>query len=407
MSHNRNSTRRGSVTDKTIKQKAQTNRSEDTDTMPCRDCAVPVLDGEQGLKCDLCAHWLHAKCQKINEAAYNFLADNDNEAIKWYCSHCKPAALGVVTEVQKMAQKCQEMDKRMRKLETQIKLKANEADLEDLRNTFQQDLQDKASTEDLQSMKESTAKSMEDLRSSLSEETRGAIATATAEITKNIPTQDDIKNIIRGETSSAPQTSANATNVSETIDTREVVDINNRRNNIIIHRLPERPNSAFQSMGEQKSQMDMDEATNIIKTVTGESNTSLLTKCTRLGKAEKDKDRPLLLSFRETSHKENFMDNLKNLKGTQYQRISVVHDLTKKQREKLQELRNEAREKQSQDSGDWIYRVVGHPSMWTVKKMKRRTQHQAPNPESIPTTEEVTAESVEGKDPPPVGTARS
>ena len=138
------------------------------------------------------------------------------------------------------------------------------------------------------------------------------------------------------------------------------MDINNRRNNIIIHRLPEQPNSAFQSMGEQKSQMDMDEATNIIKTVIGESNTSLLTKCTRLGKAEKDKAPPLLLSFRETSHKENFMDNLKNLKGTQYQRISVVHDLTKKQREKLQELRNEAREKQSQDSGG-----TGHTG-WSV-----------------------------------------
>ena len=31
----------------------------------------------------------------------------------------------------------------------------------------------------------------------------------------------------------------------------------------------------------------------------------------QLGKAEKEKDRPLLLSFRETSHKINFMDNLK------------------------------------------------------------------------------------------------
>ena len=92
MSQNRNSNRRGSVTDKTTKQKAQTNRSEVTDTMPCRDCAVPVLDGEQGLKCDLCDHWLHAKCKKITEAAYNFLSDNDNEAIKWYCSHCKPPA---------------------------------------------------------------------------------------------------------------------------------------------------------------------------------------------------------------------------------------------------------------------------------------------------------------------------
>ena len=101
------------------------------------------------------------------------------------------------------------------------------------------------------------------------------------------------------------------------------------------------------------------------------------------------------------------MDNLKKP-----ERNPILEDQRgsrpyQKQREKLQELRNEAREKQSQDSGDWIYRVVGHPSMWTVKKMKRRTHHQAPNPESRPTTEEVTAEGVKDKDPPPVGTVRS
>ena len=83
-----------------------------------------------------------------------------------------------------MAQRCQKMENHMRKLEKQIKLKANEADLEDLRNTIQQGLQDKASTEDIESMKKSTAKSIEDLQTNLLEESREALATATAEITK-------------------------------------------------------------------------------------------------------------------------------------------------------------------------------------------------------------------------------
>ena len=83
-----------------------------------------------------------------------------------------------------MAQKCQKMDKRMRKLETQIKLKANEPDLEDLRNITQYDLQHKASTEHIESKKESNVKSIEDLWTNLLNESREPLATATAEITK-------------------------------------------------------------------------------------------------------------------------------------------------------------------------------------------------------------------------------
>ena len=42
-------------------------------------------------------------------------------------------------------------------------------------------------------------------------------------------------------------------NVSETIDTWEVVNINNCQNNIIIHRLPKQPNSAFSQWVSEKN----------------------------------------------------------------------------------------------------------------------------------------------------------
>ena len=56
--------------------------------------------------------------------------------------------------------------------------------------------------------------------------------------------------------------------------------------------------------------------------------------------------------------------------------------------------------KQQQDSGDWVYRVVGHLSMWSIKRLKKRSppqpagqssQHKAQNgtpaaPETVSTT---------------------
>ena len=98
----------------------------------CRDCNTPVHNKDKAIVCDLCEHWMHAECQDIPDATYAFLSGNEDSSIKWYCSHCKVIATGVVTEVGKIAKSYQEMDRRVKKLETQMKSKANEADLEQL-----------------------------------------------------------------------------------------------------------------------------------------------------------------------------------------------------------------------------------------------------------------------------------
>ena len=68
--------------------------------------------------------------------------------------------------------------------------------------------------------------------------------------------------------------------------------------------------------------------------------------------------------FRDTATKGNFVDNLKQLKGSKYQNIIIAHDLTRTQREELAKKVAEAKAKEEQESGDWEYRVEGHPSHW-------------------------------------------
>ena len=44
-----------------------------------------------------------------------------------------------------------------------------------------------------------------------------------------------------------------------------------------------------------------------------------------------------------------------------FRSIIVAHDMTKKQREECKVLVNEAKEKNENESGDWVYKVRGPP----------------------------------------------
>ena len=127
---------------------------------------------------------------------------------------------------------------------------------------------------------------------------------------------------------------------------KEIMDRNNRRNNIIIYRLTEKHDAAYTSQGISKNEQESSQVLDLIKTVTGKDTPEAITKCTRLGKASQERSRPLLVMFRDTATKDNFMDNLKQLKGSKYQNVSIAHDMTKTQREELAKKVAEAKAKE-------------------------------------------------------------
>ena len=150
-----------------------------------------------------------------------------------------------------------------------MKHKANASDLTDLRKTFLEELDDKATAEDLKNMQsvinESTKKIVTDTQAVMTKKTETDIKNAITELQKTIPSEDRIKQLIHEETSAA--TPIQPAEPTANANTREMVDISNRRNNVVVYRLPEQKDSAYKSQGEQRNQKDTTKASKIANTV--------------------------------------------------------------------------------------------------------------------------------------------
>ena len=73
------------------------------------------------------------------------------------------------------------------------------------------------------------------------------------------------------------------------------------------------------------------------------------------------KTRPLKVVMKDTNKKMELFKRLSNLRDAEdkYKCISIQHDLTKKEREEGTKLPEEARTKEINDEGKWLYRVRG------------------------------------------------
>ena len=97
-------------------------------------------------------------------------------------------------------------------------------------------------------------------------------------------------------------------------------------------------------------------------------------KATRLGKASDDKERPLLVIFKEENKKREIFKNLNKIREARapFYKVIVAHDLTMKQKKELKDKIEEAREKERNDeSGEFMFQVCGPPWSWYVKKIKK------------------------------------
>ena len=85
-----------------------------------------------------------------------------------------------------MAKNYQDMDERVKKLETGIKSKANEADLEELRRELLSDMEDKV-----------TQDTFTNLEQNIREDTEKKVKKAMEELPDDIPRSEDIKRMIQ------------------------------------------------------------------------------------------------------------------------------------------------------------------------------------------------------------------
>ena len=157
----------------------------------------------------------------------------------------------------------------------------------------------------------------------------------------------------------------------------EISDRENRKLNLVFHNIPE----STSTVAEERKKFDGKSIQSIFDTVKVKKNVDGDTKfMTRLGSAkdrpETAAPRPLLIGFYNETDKNDILKNAKRLKGSNYEEISIVPDLTKRQRDDEDKLRKEANrlneDLPEEESLNWEWRLIGPRGSRKLQKVRIR-----------------------------------
>lgn len=166
------------------------------------------------------------------------------------------------------------------------------------------------------------------------------------------------------------------------IATKTVQSRMDRTNNIVIHRMPEEVIPGMDlSKREEKVLHDRTIVIEFCNTIGITCYDSEIEEVRRIGKyegSELGKARPMLVTLKGNI-KERVMRNLYKIKASKseytdiFTKVAVTHDMTKEEREREKELREEAKEKNAEEMGQGNFYVIrGRPWNRYLLKLKRR-----------------------------------
>ena len=141
-----------------------------------------------------------------------------------------------------------------------------------------------------------------------------------------------------------------------------------RSNNIIIYRVPEGAESR-----DDRNKSDKAFILELIsEALEIECHEGDIKKFFRIGK-KGEVARPLLIELKARVYKNRIMESLSKLREAdeKFKNISVSHDMTKSERMECKTLVEEAKKKQNEEKGEWLWRVRGVPGLMKVIRIAK------------------------------------
>lgn len=305
----------------------------------CDRCNVKFTKKDKSVCCAACGFCFHSACVNIDEALSDTLRLGVS-GLHWFCDNCRKGVLRILRESSKFDDRVNKTELEMKVLKEEVEnqtaaLTSLQKSMADLQCTLQTHFEEDRPSKTLWT----------DIVNRQVEQKIGTVQIEVQEMHKAILTKNE--------------------------QLAEEKDKEGRKNNIIVHKMPE---SKATDHNCQKKE-DMDFLLALLKeALKVEYETGDVKRISRLGRSS-DTNRPLLVEFSTSTVKNTVMESLGKLRGAEdkYKGLSIVHDRTKKEREELKKLVQEAKDKQEQDkSGEWIYRVRGSSSAMRIVKLKRR-----------------------------------
>ena len=300
------------------------------------------------ITCGICSGVFHYKCMEITVDIYNAIVVNSN--IFWFCNNCLTDIKGCIKNVVDLKNKHDELDHK------QILCNQSIVDVKEQIDQINSRLMNiECQYDKLVSADKNIDSKLNEIKNDLNKSWSDVVK---GEVQKSVTTYHE-------EINSAKQTINSAVQ-----ELKNNMDAQSRENNIVIFRLKESANSnKDESYKEDKASI-----LHIVSRLTdGEVREKDIKKFYRLG-VKNENVRPIKIEFWSKTVKNLIMENLSKLKDmNETQRsIGVSHDMTNEQREKCKLLVEEAKKKQSNDSGEFLYRVRGDPSNLKILRIKRK-----------------------------------
>ncbi len=344
---------------KQTKEAEKNKQIEDSDAdeeepSPCGRCRKMVIRGDEALQCEICSQWYHIKCERVTKPQYKQMqATKTKTNFHWYCDTCDIIQTGVIRQMTLFNAEQSQFKQRLDDLEK------NAADKKEV----QKELEKKADKEDLQKLEQRVTNLEEKANKEDVEEIKDKVQKLEGRINSTHENAQDSAN-------PQPSTSSGGGNTMDEV-IKEMKDQEDRKRNIIFFNIPE---SKSKDMNERVKH-DKEEAKEITKICSATIKKDDMLKAKRLGKIpDDDKPRPLLIEVSSDEKKRALFKNLSKLQNApdKYKTVSVRNDLTKKQREQEKTLREEAKKKEQEDSGEAKFKVRGPP--WDRKIVKLPTK---------------------------------
>ena len=283
---------------------------------PCIVCAKNVTSNS--IACSVCERWTHAQCSDLDQGVLKYFQTQMeiHGTHNWCCAGCNKAYAAMKKEIKMMEKKQKEME---------ADLKANIE--ETAKNTNRIDKVEK----DVHDIKSTSKKDKEDI-----------IEQATTQIS------------------------------------RELAERGARKDNAVIYGLPELPLS-IKAGGERQSK-DKQIAGDLFMALKLRVDEEDVKFAARIGKLTEDAEsnpRPLKICFRNNRVREELFTKARILPSTRYHEVSIVPDLTDKQRKEDKQLYKEAEklnaEMSREEAENFMYRCIGRRGERTIAKVRRRT----------------------------------
>ena len=294
--------------------------SQEDGKLHCGCCKKELTEGDIIIPCEICKKNFHIQCENVNKTIHKYIMDSkkpkSKTKIHWYCSSCNVITVDMMQHVSVLEDNQKKLQKRVSDLEIEVKKRPSREEFKQL---------------------------------------EGRVS--------------NLEKAKPNNTETGENTGRSQATTSELIE--ELKDQESRKCNLILYNATEKQSDN----ADERTKHDREQIKELAKVCKESIKKEDVVKIIRLGKRDANKPRPMLVEFKDEEKKTNIMKNLVNLgKAPEHlRRISVHHDLTKKQREDEKKMREEAKKLESEDkSGEYDYRIRGPPWARRIAKMKKK-----------------------------------